>query len=254
MTAFYYALIANVIIWIIILAITLLWHKNKSFIKKHIWKFIAFTVGSLLWIVFIFMIPEITEHWLVWEHLWYFLLGWLILFYLFENILHIHHCNCINHHDHKVEDCDKQIKHRNNPLMMIGTLFHNMIHWVVIISAFQVSVEFWIGISIAILLHSIPQNLSNYIMNMDNIKVVFMAIFWWILWTLVLYPFLDFIEQYENYIIAVIAGWLLYLALADMLPEMKNKQSKKHTMIFFSLVVVGIGLVFLLSMVWWHSH
>jgi zinc transporter ZupT len=64
---------------------------------------------------------------------------------------------------------------QNKTLMFAGTILHNMFHGVVLFSAFSISIEFGIATTIAILLHSIPQNTANYIMNHNKELHVFLA-------------------------------------------------------------------------------
>jgi zinc transporter ZupT len=95
-------------------------------------------------------------------------------------------------------------------------------------------------------LHSIPQNIVNYIMNHNNIKYSYFAAFGWILWALITYPFSNFLTTHKYYILAIISWWLLYTALADIFPEFKEKwnQIKKISYFIFILIWIWIFLVF----------
>ncbi len=243
MTAFMMALIANIIIWLIVLLFILLLSKKTNFIKNNFLWLIAFSGGLVLGIVFLSIIPEITEHWLVGEKLGISILGWLIFFYLIELVLHVHHCHCIQHIDHKETECNQKDKHWKNYLMFVGSFLDNFVHWIILISGFGISVEFGLSMSLVILIHAIPQNIANYIMNHNNLKVVWTSILWWVIWTLFFFPFLDLVETYENVILWVIAWWLLYLALSDLLPEFKKKDSLKQNLGYFALMLLGLGIM-----------
>lgn len=120
-----------------------------------------------------------------------------------EIFLHFHHCKDLNHDD----DHHKNVhKNTSNILMNIGTLLHNSLHGVLLFSAFSVSVEFGISLSLAILLHSIPQNAANYIMNHKKIKSVLIAAAGGIFGILILFPFTGFLESHEASILAIIGG------------------------------------------------
>ncbi|MEA3304237.1 MAG: hypothetical protein U9Q15_00455 [Patescibacteria group bacterium] len=127
--------------------------------------------------------------------------------------------------------------------MMLGTLLHNLFHGVVLYSAFAISVEFGVGLTIAILLHSIPQNLANFIMNHRKFQSIILAAMGGILGALLCYPFGDFILAHKFIILGITAGGLLYLALTDILPHMDDKGKKFGKFQYFALVIAGILLV-----------
>ena len=98
----------------------------------------------------------------------------ILLFYLFELFLHWHHCRDMEHDD-TCEHHHNEDKHHNGMLMFGSTLLHNMFHGVILFSSFSVDVSFGVATTIAILLHSIPQNIVNYIMNKNNIHYTYFA-------------------------------------------------------------------------------
>jgi len=61
--------------------------------------------------------------------------------------------------------------------MFGGTLLHNFFHGIVLFSAFSVDLYFGLATTLAVLLHAIPQNLVNYIMNHNSKKYVYIAAF-----------------------------------------------------------------------------
>jgi zinc and cadmium transporter len=227
---------ANIIvaIWIILVVFITKFLKNKA--TRYLEYITATTVWLLLWIIFLGFIPELTEKWFVWGKLWIFILIGIFFFYLLELFLHWHHCKDLGHesacHSHHNQE------HKNGLLMFGGTIMHNSFHWIVLFSAFAVDISFWVATTIAVLLHSIPQNIVNYIMNHNNIKYAYYASIWWILWALITYPFSDFLIANKFYILAIITGWLLYTALADIFPGFKWKGTtfKKVSYLFFILI------------------
>lgn len=145
-------------------------------------------------------------------------------------------------------ECDHSYshEHKNWTLMFWGTLLHNSFHWVILFSAFSVNTNFWMVTTLAILLHSIPQNLVNYVMNHHNVKYSYFAAFWWIMWAIITYPFSDFLLQYEAKILAIITWGLLYIALADIFPEFKWKGTtwKKFAYLLFVIIWIMAYLSF----------
>ena len=199
----------------------------------------ATTIWLLLAIVFLGFIPEMTGEWFVWYKLGITIMWGLLLFYLLELFLHWHHCRDLEHnsccnHEHN------QDKHKSWILMFGSTILHNSFHGIVLFSAFSVNLHFWIAITIAVLLHSIPQNIVNYIMNHNNPKYAYFAAIWTILWALILFPFTKEILNIKFYILWIISWGLLYTALADIFPEFKGKGTNKQKFIYLIFIIIWI--------------
>jgi len=248
LSPFLLTLIWNLSISIWIILVILIVKKFKNFFENKLEYITAMTVWLLLWIIFLWFIPEITDEWkLVWTELWIFILIWIFIFYLLELFLHWHHCKDLWHqescHSHKTHEHDEN---KSWVLMFWWTILHNSFHWLVLYAAYSVDFHFWLATTVAILLHSIPQNIVNYIMNHKNIKYAYLAAFWWIFWVLLLFPFSEFLTKNEPYILSIISWWLLYTALADIFPEFNWKWTiwKKFFYLFFILVWIAIFLFF----------
>ena len=241
LSPFLLTIIWNIVvaIWIIVVVSITKILKNKA--TKHLEYITALTVWLLLWIIFLWFIPKLTTSWnLVWEELWIFILIGLFFFYLLELFMHWHHCKdlwhenaCHSHHTHE---------HKNGLLMFGWTVMHNAFHGIVLFSAFAVDINFWIATTMAVLLHSIPQNIVNYIMNHKNIKYAYFAAFGGILWALITYPFSEFLVANKYHILAIITGWLLYTALADIFPEFKWKWTTLKKISYFVFILIWISM------------
>ncbi len=213
---FFFALLWNIIIWSFLILFIFIVNLFKKQIKKNINILISLTIWILLWIIFLWFIPEIISSNNNWMQIWMLFLSGILLFYLIELFLHTHHCKDLEN--------NKTVKkqHENNHLMFIWTLLHNMLHWIILFSAFWVNNKLWRTMTFAILLHSIPQNISNLIMNHEKFKHVLLASLWWVLWILILFPFKDFVISNKINILTIIWWWLTYLALSDIFPNLKH--------------------------------
>lgn len=252
-SVFIYTLIASCIIAIGIIVIV----KWISYFKKSLNVYLevitAITVGLLLGIVFLGFIPEIISHWnLSGKTIWIFILGGLLFFYLLEMFLHWHHCRDLSHDD----NCGHSHSHTHQSwrLMFFGTLFHNMFHGIIIFSAFSIDLSFGIATSFAILLHSIPQNVVNYIMNRNNMKFVYVAALGGIIWWLLTFPFHDFLTTYSFHFLAIITWTIMYIALADLFPEFKEKWWIWQKILYLGLMLLWLGIYYVFSIFWAHEH
>lgn len=240
-TIFLQSLIWNIVLWIGIISILLVIRIFKDKLNQKITYITALTVGLLLWIVFLWFIPNLLWKWLNPKTLWIFILTWIIIFYILELIIHNHHCKELQDTSHIYEE------HKHSWLMFTWTLIHNMIHWIVLFAAFSSSFEFGVITTIAVLLHSIPQNVANYFLSMKKEKLVFIAALWWVIWSLILFPFKDILLENRWIIISIIAWGLLYIALSDILPEWKHNKNMKNKIQYLIFIIIWITIFIWIS-------
>ncbi len=243
MEAFLWTLLWNIIIAFWIMVTIFIFSIFKKKLIHYINYITATTVGLLLWIIFIWFIPELAESELSWKHLWLFILLGLFLFYVFELFLHWHHCQDLSHESH---GCHHTHAHsgKSGKLMFGGTLLHNMFHWVILFWAFSINMTFGIATTFALLLHGVPQNIVNYIMNHKKEKYAYIAAFGGIFWALLTYPFADTLLENKFFILAVITWGLLYTALADIFPEFKEKWEMKAKVSYLFFIILWVSFFF----------
>lgn len=236
---FVWAFIWNIVIacWIIVVVLF-----SGLLLKKlhNVLDFItALTVWLILGIVFLGFFPELFTSWANVEVIWASILVWILLFYILELLFHWHHCKDLwhSHSEHKHD-------HESSNLILTGTFLHNMFHWIELFAAFAIDFRFGIAMSIAILLHSIPQNVANFIMNHKKIKVVLVAAVAWVFWSLLTYPFSEVLTEYKYIVLGVIAWGLLYTSLADIFPSFKSKWNMKNKILYLVWIIVWILLFF----------
>lgn len=230
-------LLWNLAIAGVIISLVFLMSLIRKRIINKVDKLVAFSVGLIISIVFLGFIPETIEHgWLDPELVWILVLSGILIFYVLELFLHWHHCKDLatdghSHHDHE---------HESSSLISVGTFFDNAIHGLVLFSAFSIDIHFGIVTTLAILLHAIPQNIANLLMNHKDTKYVYIAAFGWIFWALMVYPFSEILSKYNFHILAIIAGWLLYTAMSDILPSFKKTGKIKNKIIYLICMILWI--------------
>ena len=147
-----YALIAAAIVSIIsLIGIITLTFKDKL-LKKILILLVGFASGALLGGALLHLLPEAVESQ---EGLTPFI--WLIigfaLFFVLERIVHWHRC-----HEHEGECPIHTFAYTN----LIGDAVHNFVDGIIIITAFIVSVPLGIAVTISIIFHEIPQEISDF--------------------------------------------------------------------------------------------
>ncbi len=216
---------------------------RKSVAEKLAIYATPFAAGALLAAVFLDLLKDGLEEASVDTVLFATLCG-VLLFFFFLFFLHWFH----HHHQH--ENSDPSVS-----LIIIGDAVHNALDGVAIAAAFLVSVPTGIITTIAVAAHEIPQEIGDFGLllskGMKRRKVLMVNVFSALATTAA--ALLTFWLGSEEAlpigaIIGVSAGFLLYIALSDVIPDIHESTSKKRLfepqplLLLLGAVVVGISI------------
>ena len=213
--------------------------------KKVIKLLVAFAAGSLIGDVFLHMIPEMAENHFTASHSLAIIAGIIGLF-IFEQIFHWRHCH---------NEFSDRHKHSSVAVSSLtADFFHNFIDGVLIASAFFVDTELGIATTLAVVFHELPQEIGDFAIlinaNMKKRKAIFLnfltslsAFVGAVLFLL----FSEILLELTGYIIAFGAGAFLYLAIADLLPEIKHENCDSGIIFKLLFFVLGVVLMFSLT-------
>jgi len=198
--------------------------------------------GTLLGAALLGLIPEAAETLCIHDvAMW--VLGGIILFFILEKIILWRTCHN--------ENCERQ-NHAAAPMIIIGDAIHNAIDGVVIAASFLTSVELGIFVTISVLLHEIPQELGDFGILLKSGYSRKKALFYNMLSGssavvagIAAYFLLDYVEAIIPYTIAIAAASFLYVALADLIPEMHKETKLKESAIQIILIIIGIAIILL---------
>lgn len=196
---------------------------NKRITKKFTRYGLPFAAGALLAAVFLDLLPEGVEH-AESETLFVTTLIGIVIFFLAERgIRWFHH-----HHQHGKGD-------PGVPLLIIGDTVHNTLDGIAIAAAFLVSIPTGIVTTIAVAAHEIPQEVGEFGAllgkGVSRGKVLLVNIISSLAATgaaILTY----FIGQESDLPMGVIfglsAGFLLYVAMSDIIPSLHEQRNKKR--------------------------
>lgn len=171
-------------------------------------------------------------------------LSGILIFFLAERLLHWFH----HHHQHENSDPSKS-------LIIIGDTLHNALDGVAIAAAFLVSVPTGIVTTIAVAAHEIPQEIGDFGLllkkGMPRKKVLWVNIMSALATTtaaVITFALGSADRLPIGLLLGLSAGFLLYIALSDIIPEIHESASKKHILdwqpilLIFGVVVVGLSI------------
>lgn len=265
METIFYILIATFIVSMISLSGVLFLIFSEKWIKNFLIFFVAIAAGALLGNAFFHLIPESFEMHLdsiessttadntevEGEHSEVFLLPsifilcGIIVFYLIEKFVNWHHHHDIDCHNHSL-----------SALSLVGDAFHNIIDGVLIAVAFMADVKLGILTTFAVILHEFPQEIGDYSILLHSGYSKTKALLWNFLSSLtgvaggvITYFMLNGLNNYLPSLIGFTAGGFIYIALADIIPELHShsKESKtKRKLLVSGFFFFGIVMMYLL--------
>lgn len=209
-------------------------HLHK--LTKHI---NAFAGGTLLGAAFLGMLPNAVK--LGGYQISYAILVGILFFFIIEKIMLWRIC--------ADENCDRHSK-AGALMLMIGDSFHNFLDGIVIAAAFLHSPSFGIVVTISVFAHEIPQEVADFGVMLkagfSKRKAILYNLFSGLTaiagallaWYAGLYT-----QMAMPYILALSAAGFIYIALADLVPEMHRKTNARQSLLQFILLLAGISVI-----------
>jgi zinc and cadmium transporter len=211
----------------------------KKNLNKILIFLVSFTTGALLGGAFFHFIPEALGEISVISVSLLVVLGFFI-FLILERVVHWHHC-----HDGKCE------KHPFTFLILYGDGLHNFIDGLIIAGSFLISIPFGIITSLLIMSHELPQEIGDFgvlvyggFSRGKALLYNFLSQLTAVLGGLLGFFFLQS-GEYIVYILPVAAGGFIYIAVADLIPEIFKE--KNLIKVIVNLLAIVLGLLLLIS-------
>jgi len=139
---------------------------------------------------------------------------------------------------------------RSGMMIMIGDTFHNFVDGVLIASAFMVDVKVGIVTSIAIIAHEIPQEVGDFLILLHSGYSKKQALIFNLVSTLatavggmIAYFALQHVQTIVPNILGLAAASLLYVAVADLIPNLHKRTELIATISQLSLIGLGVASI-----------
>ena len=180
---------------------------------------IAFASGTLLSAAFLHILPEAYEE--IGAATPQMMLAGILLFFFIEKFIHWHHCG--------QEECHVRPAAYLN---IIGDGVHNFVDGLIIAAAYLTNPQTGIVTTFAIVLHEIPQEFGDFSILLHSGMKVRKALAYNFLSATTAFAgaiagYMSFtqIEMLIPYALAAAAGGFIYIATADLMPEL-HKENK----------------------------
>lgn len=215
---------------------------REDILRKYIFIFISLAVGALLGDAFIHLIPEALENS---AGAGVLIIVGILIFFILEKFLHWHHHG---------EDRDNAEIHPVGQLILFSDGVHNFVDGIIIGVSFVVSVPVGIATVVAVILHEIPQEIGDFAVLLHSGYAKTRALWLNFLSALcaVLGVLLTFIigtngEILIKWILPMAAGGFIYVAVADLIPELRRTKTVKHSISQIVAIIAGVLAMFALT-------
>ena len=215
---------------------------NWEKLEKALIYLVSLSAGTLLGDAFFHLIPSSYEN--LSENTFktpLLLLSGIITFFVLEKFIHWRHCHHIASEKHP---------HPFSYVILFGDGLHNLIDGAVIAGSFLVSAPVGIATTLAIIFHEIPQEIGDFGSLIYGGFSRKKALLFNFLTALISFAgagiilFLNSsLSNINQFIIPFAAGGFIYIASADLIPELHKNTELKKSIGQLVALLLGIGLM-----------
>jgi len=216
---------------------------------------VSLSTGALLGTALLHVLPEAFESTADTHELFITLLGGLLFFFLLEKAelyRHGHHHEGDDPHHHHHHGFDAAQAGRGGWAVLVGDSVHNFCDGIIIAAAFLADPGLGVVTAAAVIAHEIPQEVGDYIVLLNagfsrakallyNALSGLAAVVGGVLGYFVVGPW----EALFPYLLVVASSSFVYVAVADLMPQLQRRLSLRATVSQLSWLGVGLGLVLL---------
>jgi zinc and cadmium transporter len=224
---------------------------------------LSLAAGALLATAFMHLLPEAFESQVGAHELFPTLLVGLIFFFLLDKAELWHHGHEHHHgHDHAHDHAGSHEPARSGGswAILTGDSVHCFGDGVLIASAFVADMRLGVVAALAVLMHEVPHHMGDLAVlrqASDNRRMALVKVSLagglTAFGGVVGFFLVAQLEAYLPYFLAIASSSFLYVALADLIPQLQKKLSARETLAQIVWLAVGMGMVTLVSGLA-HSH
>jgi zinc and cadmium transporter len=244
MNAWTYTFISVIIVSLLSLVGIFFLSLNESRLRKMLLYMVSLAVGALFGDAIIHLIPQSFEKLSGKLTAPLLLLAGILLFFIVEKVVRWRHCHIPTSQQHL---------HPVVFLNLIGDGVHNLIDGMLIGASYLVSVPIGIATTIAVVLHEIPQEIGDFgVLVNGGLSVKKALLFNFasaltaVLGGLIILIVGPHVENISLYLLPVTAGGFIYIAAADLIPELHIECGISISIRQVAFIALGIGLMALL--------
>ncbi len=246
---------------------------SLAMLSRYTQHMLSLAAGALLSTAFMHLLPEAFESQASAHELFAWLLGGLVFFFLLDKAELWHHGH--EHHQgpheqavatpHQHEHKEQQGHHHSHAsggwAVLAGDSVHAFGDGILIASAFLVDMRLGAVTALAVLAHEVPHHMGDLVVlrqtsGTQRAAVVKVSLAGTVtaVGGLFGYFLLASLEAYLPFVLVLASSSFVYVALADLIPQLQKKLGLRETAAQVSWLLVGMGAVVLVSTLAHHNH
>ena len=240
-------------------------------LSRYTQHMLSLAAGALLGTAFLHLLPEAFESAVKPQALFLTLLVGVVFFFLLDKAELWHHGH---EHHHDAQEGDGPTHDHGDPhahhhdhgpraggwSVLAGDSVHCFGDGILIASAFVADMRLGVLAAVAVLAHEVPHHMGDLSVLRHSsgtrhaalVKVTLAGAIT-ALGGLVGYWLVDLLRDYLSYFLVVASSSFIYVALADLIPQLQKRLSLRETLAQIAWLLAGIALVTLASSVA-HGH
>ena len=223
---------------------------KEKLLDKILLSLISFSAGALIGGAFLHLIPEAIvqvglEETALLKIFLYLIFGFCF-FFILEQFIRWHHHHALHHPEIAPFSY----------LILVSDGVHNFIDGLIIAASFVVCFPVGVATALAVAFHEIPQEIGDFgVLVYGGFKKVqalflnFLSAIVAIFGGIVGFFLAEKIGQSIVFLLPFAAGNFIYIAAADLIPEIRHKASDKKSIINFFVFLLGIAFMLLLKLI-----
>jgi zinc and cadmium transporter len=217
---------------------------SERWLKRIAFALVSVAAGTLLGDAFLHLLPESIEQG---ESIWLLVIAGIGIFFILEKLIHWHHCHIPESSAHP---------HSIGTMNIFGDGLHNFFDGILIAGSFIVDPSLGIATTIAVILHEIPQEIADFGVlihsGYSKAKALLMNFFSAlaaVAGALTVLIFGDASEIFSEKLLPITAGAFIYIAVSDLLPELRKESRLSHSIGHIFLIALGVAFMYALKMI-----
>jgi zinc and cadmium transporter len=204
---------------------------------------VSYAVGTLLGVALLSILPEVLEK-LSAPLTFSTLLAGILVFFVLEKLVIWRHCHSAHCEAHEVRG-------RPGALILLGHAFHSFVDGVAIGAAVQTAIPLGVSTAIAVALHEVPQQVGDFAIllnagyrRLPALGLSVLSAAGAVAGTAVSFLAFDRLPGVLPFALAFAAASFLYIAMADLMPDLHRGHVDASAVTQVLLLGAGIATAF----------
>ena len=239
MNAFFYAMASLVVVSGISLVGVFTLVRQQGF-KRFVWVLVSFAAGTLVGDAFLHLLPEAAANGFS-SGTSFLVLAGIAAFFVLEKFVHWRHCHVPTSEQHP---------HPLAFMNLVGDAVHNFVDGLVIGGSYLASIPLGITTSLAVVFHEVPQEIGDFgvlvhagLTPRKALLLNFLSALTAVAGGLAAFAVGAFVEGFSAALVPFTAGGFIYIAVADLIPEMHKETRPAKSALQLLAFAVGIAVM-----------